>query len=381
MRGKEVRPRVLGSRDDRLRILFLPGWGEEGSGGGSARRMERTAACVLRGFRSRGRLVLEGRLADPSAGNLKLRVSTGSGLLGAGDVTLVTRTFDLPVKGRRGGLEVRFELAEEGPPGPKGGGGPAMIVERLEVLTGKAASLPSVLEIESSTRCNINPPCVMCYPRIFDKRGFAGDIDEAAFSRLIPYLKGFRTISLHGVGEPLLGRKLAVILDHIDRERTWVQFNSNGLLLTEDRSRELVRKGLKMIDISLDAATPETYRKVRRSDLGLVVRNIERLSEIKRELRARHPVIKLNMTLMKENAGEIAAFVGLAGRLGAEIVHLGLLNPHGGYRVANGDFVFDYRGQMIDPASEAFRAELEAARERARRLGIELITEFSGEGR
>jgi len=278
-------------------------------------------------------------------------------------------------------IVVRFEQAEEGPPGPKGGDRSAMIVERIEVLTGKAASLPSVLEIESSTRCNINPPCVMCYPRIFDKRGFAGDIDEAAFSRLIPYLRGFRTISLHGVGEPLLGRKLAVILDHIDRERTWVQFNSNGLLLTEDRSRELVRKGLKMIDISLDAATPETYRKIRRSDLGLVVRNIERLSEIKREMGARHPVIKLNMTLMKENAGEITAFVGLAGRLGAEIVHLGLLNPHGGYRVANGTFVFDYREQMIDPASGAFRAELEAARERARGLGIELVTEFSGEGR
>jgi molybdenum cofactor biosynthesis enzyme MoaA len=380
MRSKETRPGVLDSFNDRPRILFLSGWGEEGSGGGSARRMERMAACLLRGFRSKGRLVLEGRLADPGAGNLVLRVSTRSGLLGTEVITPITQTFDLPVKGRRGGLEVRFELAEEGLPGSKDGE-PAMIVERIEVLTGKAASLPSVLEIESSTRCNINPPCVMCYPRIFDKRGFAGDIDEAAFSGLIPYLRGFRTISLHGVGEPLLGRKLAAILDHIDRERTWVQFNSNGLLLTEDRSRELVRKGLKMIDISLDAATPETYRKIRRSDLGLVVRNIERLSEIKRELRARHPVIKLNMTLMKENAGEIAAFVGLAWRLGAEIVHLGLLNPHGGYRVANGDFVFDYREQRIDPASGAFRAEIEAARERARSLGIELVTEFSGESR
>jgi hypothetical protein len=202
--------------------------------------MERTAIGVLRGFCSKERLIVAGRLADPGAGDLKLRVTTGSGLRGVWDVTPVTRIFDLPVKGRRGDLEVRFELAEEGPPVPKGGGRPAMIVERIEVLTGKTASLPSVLEIESSTRCNINPPCVMCYPRIFDKRGFAGDIDEAAFSRLIPYLQGFRTISLHGVGEPLLGRKLAVILDHIDRERTWVQFNSNGLLLTEDRSRELV---------------------------------------------------------------------------------------------------------------------------------------------
>ncbi len=343
--------------------------------------MEHTAVVALPAFRSMGRLVVSGRVSDPGKGDFKLRISTASGLAGVRDVGTETRTFDVPIKGRRGEFEVRLELAEEGRPEPRADGGPAMIVERIEVLTGKAASLPSVLEIETSTRCNINPPCVMCYPRIFDKRGYAGDLDETAFAKLIPYLRGFRTISLHGVGEPLLGRKLAIILDRIDRERTWVQFNSNGLLLTEDRSRELVLKGLKMIDISLDAATPETYRKIRRSDFGLVVRNIERLSEIKREAGTRYPVIKLNMTLMKENAGEIVALIGLAGRLGAEIVHLGLLNPHGGYRVANGTFVFDYREQMIDPESGTFRAELEAAREKARAAGITLVTEFSGESR
>ena len=362
-------------------FLYLSGWSEEGARGGSARRMEGTAFGVLRGLRSKGRLIVSGRRARPDTGRLQLRIAAGSGAQEAWDVTPAVQVFDLPVKGGRGDIEVSFELAEEGPQEPEEGGGPSMILERIEILTEKAAALPSVLEIETSTRCNINPPCVMCYPRIFDKRGYAGDLDETAFSKLIPFLRGFRTISLHGVGEPLLGRKLPIILDHIDRERTWVQFNSNGLLLTEARSRELILKGLKMIDISLDAATQETYRRIRRSDFGLVVRNIERLSEIKRELGTRYPVIKLNMTLMKENAGEIAAFIGLAGRLGAEIVHLGLLNPHAGYRVANGNYVFDYRGQMIDPASDIFRAELEAAREKARDSGIELVTEFSGDGR
>ncbi len=363
---------------DRPEFLCLTGWGEAGSGGGTARRMERTAVGVLRGPRCRGRLIVRGRLSGPEAGRLELRVTPGTGPGRVWDVTPADQDFELPVPGGRGDLEVRFELAEKGCAEPKDGG-PAMVVERIDVLTGKASSLPSVLEIETSTRCNIDPPCVMCYPRLFDKRGYFGDLDETAFAKLIPYLGGFRTISLHGVGEPLLGRKLVLILDRIDRERTWVQFNSNGLLLTEARSRELVLKGLRMIDISLDAATPETYRRIRRSDFGLVVRNIERLSAIKRELGAHHPVIMLNMTLMKENAGEIAAFVGLAERVGAEIVHLGLLNPHGGYRVANGDFVFDYREQMIDPASAAFRTELEAAREKARAAGIDLVTEFSGE--
>ncbi len=382
MKSMVVCPEVPGPRDDGPRILFLSGWDEGDPGQGPPRRMGREAVVELPPFRSMGRLVVSGRVSDRGAGDLKLRISTASGLAGVRDVGTETRTFDVPIKGLRGGLEVLFKLAGEGFPAAKGGDRkPGMIVERLEVLTEKAASLPSILELETSTRCNINPPCVMCYPKIFDKRGYAGDLDETALSKLIPFLKVFRTISLHGVGEPLLGRKLSTILDRIDWERTWVQFSSNGLLLTEDRSRELVLAGLKMVDFSLDAATPETYRKIRRSDFGLVVRNIERLSEIKREVGTRCPVIKLNMTLMKENAGEIVAFIGLAGRLGAEIVHLGLLNPHGGYRVANGTFVFDYREQMIDPESGTFRAELEAAREKARASGITLITEFSGESR
>lgn len=243
---------------------------------------------------------------------------------------------------------------------------------------GRAGALPSILEIESSTRCNINPPCVMCYPRIFDKRRFTGDLADAAFDALRPYLRGFKTISLHGVGEPLLGGKLMALLDNIDREKTWVQFNSNGLLLTEDLVRAFIARKLRMIDFSLDAATRETYRKIRRSDFDLVVGNIRRLTRIKRELGADHPVIKLNMTLMKENESEITAFVDLAAELQAGIIHLGLLNPTGNYQVRNGDFLFNYHEQMVDAKRPAFRAAVEAARAAAESRGIEFVTEFSG---
>jgi MoaA/NifB/PqqE/SkfB family radical SAM enzyme len=243
---------------------------------------------------------------------------------------------------------------------------------------GWADEFPTVLEIESSTRCNINPPCVMCYPRIFDKRGYVGDIADTAFDRIIPHLRKFKTISLHGVGEPLLGRKLMALLDNIDREKTWVQFNSNGLLLTEEMSRAFIAKKLKMIDFSLDAATRETYRKIRRSDFDLVTGNIRRLSRIKREMGADTPIIELNMTLMKENEKEIGAFVELAKELGAGIIHLGLLNPAGDYEVRNGDFTFKYHDQMIDAKSPAFRSAVEGAREKALIYGIEFVTEFSG---
>lgn len=246
------------------------------------------------------------------------------------------------------------------------------------ISRGFAASLPSILEIESCTRCNIHPPCVMCYPRLFDKRGFLGDIRDAAVQKLLPCLRGFQTISLHGVGEPLLGKKLLILLDNTDPDKTWVQFDSNGLLLTEEMSRILISKKLNMIDFSLDAATRETYRKIRRSDFDLVIGNIRRLSMMKQALGVSRPKIKVNMTLMRENAAEIVAFVDLAGELGAEIIHLGLLNPTKDYEVRNGDFVFRYHDQMIDVKEPEFREAVETARRKARSRGIEFVAEFSG---
>jgi MoaA/NifB/PqqE/SkfB family radical SAM enzyme len=218
----------------------------------------------------------------------------------------------------------------------------------------------------------------MCYPRLFDKRGFSGDICDAAVQKLLPYMRGFKTISLHGVGEPLLGKKLLALLDKTDPDKTWVQFDSNGLLLTEEMSRILISKKLNMIDFSLDAATRETYRKIRRSDFDLVIGNIKRLSMMKQASGVSRPKIKVNMTLMRENAAEIVAFVDLAGELGAEIIHLGLLNPTKDYEVRNGDFVFRYHDQMIDVKEPEFREAVETARRKARSRGIEFVAEFSG---
>jgi MoaA/NifB/PqqE/SkfB family radical SAM enzyme len=217
----------------------------------------------------------------------------------------------------------------------------------------------------------------MCYPRIFDRRRYSGEIDQAVFDKLIPSLKEFRTISLYGVGEPLVGAKLGVILDNIDTASTLVQFNSNGLLLTEKASRSLIQKKLNLINFSLDAATPETYRKIRRSDFDLVIKNISRLSEIKKERGVKTPVIQINMTLMKENQSEILLFLELARRVGAEIVHLGLLNPFKEYEVTNEGFTFNYRDQMIDPRSEDFRRTIEQAKHKAAEFRLLLLTEFS----
>jgi MoaA/NifB/PqqE/SkfB family radical SAM enzyme len=135
-----------------------------------------------------------------------------------------------------------------------------------------------------------------------------------------------------------------------------------------------VKSGLGLVNFSVDAATAETYKKIRRVDFHKVIANIRKLSELKKEMSSGRPRIEMNMTLMRSNFEEANQFVSLAKDLGAESVHFGILNKHSDdYAVQNENFVFHYHQEMIDLSSPAFGAKIQEARETARALGISLF--------
>lgn len=63
-----------------------------------------------------------------------------------------------------------------------------------------------------------------------------------------------------------------------------VHITTNGQLLDETCSEALLQAGLTSIDISIDAATPETYRKVRGSDFNQVIFNVINFINIRNKL-------------------------------------------------------------------------------------------------
>jgi molybdenum cofactor biosynthesis enzyme MoaA len=364
-----------------VKIIFTDGWyPEERTLKGTFRWMRKHAKFTLEGLPTKGErtLILRGGHPLLEGKNPKLKVYTNKEILGEQEIFESIQSYPFPLRNHTENSEIfleldhTFQLEKQNDQRELG-----VMIENIMIHTKRNPSFPSILEIETSTHCNINPPCVMCYPRLFDKRQFKGEIAKSVSEKLNLHLSHFRTISLHGVGEPLLGKNLFVILDNINTDMTDVQFNSNGLLLTEEMSRKLIAKKLKLIDFSLDAATPETYKKIRRSDFTRVMKNIRKLKEIKNELDVKYPVIKFNMTLMNENLPEVIPFIEMASRFGAEIVHLGLLNPYKEYRVENEDFIFNYIEQMIDTESDFFKKTIKQAKQRAAEMGIKLYLEFS----
>jgi len=234
---------------------------------------------------------------------------------------------------------------------------------------------PSNIEIETTTVCNINPPCVMCRRNLTREENV---ISPHIIDRIEDLFKYASVISLSGVGEPLTDENLFRIMNLINKKETHIKFTTNGLLLTKDVSEKLLEKGLKEITISIDAATSETYKRIRRNDgFCKVKNNVQQLVSVRDKKKVTYPFIEINMVLMQENFNELVKFIEMADEIGVDGVYFSLLSKiekNDNYIIKddNNGFKFDYQFQMIDTKSEEFKQKLILAIEKCRDLKINL---------
>jgi MoaA/NifB/PqqE/SkfB family radical SAM enzyme len=86
---------------------------------------------------------------------------------------------------------------------------------------------------------------------------------------------------LHGVGEPLLWKRLEEAIRLIRRRDAGAaSFATNGTLLHEDRVRQLLDAGLTRIYVSIDTLDPAIYKATRGGRLDKVIANIQAMIRI-----------------------------------------------------------------------------------------------------
>ena len=103
-----------------------------------------------------------------------------------------------------------------------------------------------------------------------------------------------------------------------------LHIDTNGVHLDREVSRRLVHSPLQSINISLDAATTETFQRVRKGAPPLedVVANIAAFMAARSEVDADQRIaVSLSFTLMRSTLDELEAFVRLSASLGIELVH------------------------------------------------------------
>jgi molybdenum cofactor biosynthesis enzyme MoaA len=259
------------------------------------------------------------------------------------------------------------------------------VANRLASLSARDGGLtrvgarPQWFMIETTSHCNLK--CVMC-PHGHDAMPNKSHLDTSRFSRSFDFLAVADRMQLFGTGEPLMSEAFWEILESIDpQSQTEVSINSNGTLLNQERIDRLLRSSLSWISISLDAASPETYRRIRGADFDAVIGRVKNLIHERNARRqARSLRIFINMTLMRANIREFPAFVDLAADIGADGVQVNQLlwhQEHCSWEIRKGDWNFVYRDQLLRTSIEEVNECIRRAIERGAARHVPVFFDFS----
>ncbi len=230
---------------------------------------------------------------------------------------------------------------------------------------------PVCLYLEVSNECNL--ACKTC-PITYGKVEEPASLSFDQIKHLVCQFPTVERVVLHGVGEPLLNRELAKIILWLKEKGIYVLFNSNGTLINKRWREALVGSGLDEVRLSLDAATPETFARVRGKPLfHVIIRNIKGLMALKAERGLRTPLVSLWLTGLRETLKELSDFVRLGHSLGIDRVYLQRLV----YWDGNSD------DQMARPEQSLFnslREEEEKVIRSAEELACSLGVSFEASG-
>jgi len=168
---------------------------------------------------------------------------------------------------------------------------------------------PINFNIESTNACNLN--CSMC-PRNESKRK-VGFMDFGLFKKIVDESSeyGSRIFSLHKDGEPLMHPKINDMIAYIKEKNpdNCLYLTTNGQLLDERKSKAILENGVDKLNISIGAANPETYEKVKGvKNLEKVNQNVLRFLEMKKAGDYKKPIVSVQIIRMKETMDEIPDF-------------------------------------------------------------------------
>lgn len=164
--------------------------------------------------------------------------------------------------------------------------------------------------------CNLSCPSCRREPIALRPGTPQGQAAERMAGMLIENYDKIRRLKLAGNGEPFASRAYWRMLLALDRDKhpnLRVNLNTNGLLFTAERWKDLERAHglIDVVEVSIDAASDSTYALNRRG--GSFEALTERLAFI-RELRKQNQFkrLVLSFVVQKNNFRELPAFVALA---------------------------------------------------------------------
>jgi MoaA/NifB/PqqE/SkfB family radical SAM enzyme len=178
---------------------------------------------------------------------------------------------------------------------------------------GDVPDFPIQIDFELNYSCNFRCPMCTWSEEVTGKYGKETWFDYDVYTEVIDegIKKGLKCIRLNYINEPLIRKDLIKFITYAKEAGILdIYMSTNGSLLTEKVSRQLINSGLTRLQVSLDAATKETFDIIRvGGNFHKVLENVDKFMEIREEMKADLPTLRVNFVQNEINEHEMEDFV------------------------------------------------------------------------
>ncbi len=195
---------------------------------------------------------------------------------------------------------------------------------------------PSQVIVDVTEVCNL--ACIHCPHPTFKQSEYyqARYLEPELNAKLVDEVRDHgrgqtQYIRYTSEGEPLIHPRGYEMIEYAARNSgVYVTLTTNGTIMNEKRTRKLLDSGVHMIDISIDAHTPETYSNIRvNGDLNVTRANVINLIRWIKQTGSPTKVV-VSFIEQPQNSREVAAFRNFWTAEGADSVVIRRLHSAAG---------------------------------------------------
>lgn len=181
--------------------------------------------------------------------------------------------------------------------------------------------------IEPTVACNLD--CITCFRNAWDQP--LGRMTEETFEYVFTGLKELSPIPdvyFGGIGEPLFHPKTVEWIRRIKELGVKTELITNGTILNEKKSRELIDAGLDVLWVSLDGASADSFADIRMgAELPSIIENLKRLFKLRKGGHFPKPEIGVAFVAMKRNIADLPKIIKLGHTFGAKYYSVSNVQP------------------------------------------------------
>lgn len=166
---------------------------------------------------------------------------------------------------------------------------------------------PIHLDFDLRDACNL--ACTNCSENFRDWTKATFNLDWIKKDPFFAKKKLFAA-NVGNAAEPFLMPEAALELIRFLRANDIIDIfiHTNGILLDEPLIDQLIENDVTWVSVSIDAATEETFSKVRGKGFDKVIRNIQLIRARREALGKKLPFLRVSFFVMPENRHEVKAF-------------------------------------------------------------------------